>query len=300
MNGLASACLTLILISATPLLAQNVVGYRETTWTYTTSNGPKTIRLAVWYPSSGTPRSTKYAYISGAVVQDGPLPSSVPAIVALSHGMWECGSSMAYVAQSLAASGVVVVAPDHEDAAFCLIGGGTAPTAPRNWQSPRRPSDLRAAIDAVASMGITAQVISAGHSLGGWTALAINGSMPLETDSRVIGSILLSPSANSGNDYYASAHPPLLYLFGQMEGNKSAPYAASHAPKYYDIVPYAGHYAFTDRVCDMWGTVESCVAANASAGRVVEMSRAFVAAFVSGAATAFDTLRTADMWDEEN
>lgn len=271
------------------------VGYRETTWTYTTTSGaPREIRLALWYPSSGTPAPRMYAYIAGSVVENGPLPSYVPAVVVLSHGIWECGSSLAYIAQSLALSGYVIVAPDHEDAALCKIGGGTGPLM-NAW--PNRPADLRASLDLVASLGIERAVtLSAGHSLGGWTALAVDGSVSTENDPRVRGALLLSASANSGPAYYVGARAPLLYLYGGLEGSKSGPYLASQAPKYHDVVPLAGHYAFTDKTCGS-SAVETCIVWNGFARRAVAMSRAFVAAAV-GDVSALATLRSADWWTE--
>lgn len=282
------ATLIAIVLSLSPIVVSAQVGYREITY----KTPVRTVRAAIWYPSNGTPTIKAYAYTSGSVVINGPLPSLTPAIIVLSHGLWECGVGLAYVAQSLAASGYFVIAPDHEDAAYCLIGGGTAPTAGTYFTYPHRASDLRGAIDAV---GFSAPVIAAGHSVGGWTALAIDGSQPLESDPRVRAALLLSASANSGATYYGNARSPVLYLYGGLEGDKTAPYLASHAPKYDDILPLAGHYAFTDKTCTGWTSVETCIVGNGFARRVVEMSRAFVSAVLGGSTA---TLHTSDMWAE--
>jgi alpha-beta hydrolase superfamily lysophospholipase len=194
--------LTLTLLLALTTEVCGAVGYRETTWTYTTSAGvDRTIRLALWYPSSGPQAVRNFGVISGTVVFNGPLPTEVPAIIALSHGYLGCGAAMAYVAQSLASYGYAVIAPDHADTGMCEIGKGKLPLPPQGsvpaaWET--RPTDLRAAIDAIQSFGVTSEVIiAAGHSFGGWTALAIDGVVPAQHDSRVDGVIAMAPNSDA-------------------------------------------------------------------------------------------------------
>jgi predicted dienelactone hydrolase len=295
--------LLLSLLIASTAETCGAVGYREAAWTYQTVAGAdRTIRVALWYPSSGPQVVRNYGVISGSVVSDGPLPTAVPAIIALSHGYLGCGAAMSYVAQSLASYGYAVIAPDHDDTGMCKIGEGKLPLPPQGsvpaaWET--RPPDLRAAIDAMQSYGVTSDVIiAAGHSFGGWTALAIDGVVPTQHDPRVDGVIAMAPNSDAAAvATYHAARPPILYLGAGIDGDLRPAYTATQAPKYLDILPTANHFTFSDTGCAIYGSVENCLRSNANARKVVEMCLALIR-LVRGDAQGRTTLHTSDYWQE--
>jgi predicted dienelactone hydrolase len=127
--------------------------------------------LAVWYPR---PRGhMRY-----------PL-------IVFSHGFNGCGTQSVFLTESLARAGYVVAAPDHHDAA-CSVEGPRIPrlhlphwafASPGHWTADSyadRRRDLERVLDWIhesefAPFIDSAHIGVAGHSLGGYSVLALAG-----------------------------------------------------------------------------------------------------------------------------
>ncbi len=228
--------------------------------------GTKWLRMAVWYPSVGPTQSYKYGLIAGQVVREGPVVAGTWPLIVHSHGIWECGVASAYLLQTIASQGYIVAAPDHEDAASCLVGGGTGSPAVSPWDLtkstfqnllqnfPRRPLDLSAAIDEMFRLNRTPSsgfhgrvdelnVTASGHSLGGWTAASVGGGILDYRDPRVQNLLLWSPNTRLEWWFYAQLQSPVMWLSGQYDSSaysaffRTWAYDWSPAPKYPQLPP---------------------------------------------------------------
>lgn len=143
-----------------------------------TRSGP--VAVALWYPTSGTPRPT--TFIGGSllsVARDGPVLGTGLPIVLISHG--NDGSALSHVdlAMDLASVGYVVAAPTHAGDNY----------ADRSRQGSaalfsQRAEQLRATLDYVverwanASKVDPSRVAAYGFSAGGFTVLTLIGGKP--------------------------------------------------------------------------------------------------------------------------
>jgi len=257
----------------------------------------RSVPVAVWYPTPKAPTTTqRYAYVSGSVVKNGRVLAGAWPLVVVSHGLYECGTAAALLAQFIAAAGYIVAAPDHEDAANCLIGGGTAPytwlgSAPPEEAAPNRPGEFSSVVGALLSRFNVSEVIAAGHSLGGWTITAAQ-------DDRVSATILWSIGPRfAPESSYALARSPTLLLYGAQEwfvgsSHETAAFTAVPSQVYQATVADAGHYAFTDKQhCRWYWTVESCYRNSATQQLILDYSLALLDAVTQNDATAWATLR---------
>ncbi len=116
---------------------------------------------AVWEPISTAPDAA-------------PLPGRKPLVI-ISHGMFGNARNQAWLAEGLVAQGFIVVAIDHP-------GTSTFNRDPdQRRQLWERPRDISRALDAVlkhpriGSLIDQDRIYMAGHSLGGFTAVALAG-----------------------------------------------------------------------------------------------------------------------------
>ncbi|WP_438009266.1 alpha/beta fold hydrolase [Sorangium sp. So ce321] len=193
-----------------------------------------------------------------APAQGGPFP-----LVVLSHGGG--GTPLAYrtLASHLAQSGYVVAMPEH-------------PGDNRNDRSlseavenlENRPRHVRLTMDAVCSdaeLGPRLQcdnVAMIGHSMGGYTALAVAGGQPwtgpgqrveVTKDPRVKALVLMAPAACwfVPNDALQHASVPILLLVAEhdriaprWQGQLVLDLVPDRARVTYKIVENAGHFSF--------------------------------------------------------
>ncbi len=158
-------------------------GFRATEVTYTSSEGARNLRFAVWYPTDDTegtgPRYNGLVESDGAfegagLAAGGPFPLHV-----YSHGHQGYAEASGFLMEHLATHGFVVAAPDH-------TGNTTFDGSDRDTEIYfLRSEDIGASIDAVLaasadlaflsgaveSSGITAS----GHSFGGYTLHGLAG-----------------------------------------------------------------------------------------------------------------------------
>lgn len=161
-----------------------------------TIDGPTRLPATVWYPASGaSTREGRITYpyqlkwfvrigwpvrVAGAAIRNAPVDASRGArpVVVLSPGFSMGRTAYAWLAERWASHGFVVIAPEHRERMDASMHGF--------WQAlVSRPADVRAVLDyiereangggAFAGVMDTERVGVAGHSQGGYTALAMAG-----------------------------------------------------------------------------------------------------------------------------
>lgn len=174
----------------------------------------RTAPVAVWYPAE-KPGESVFDYnqqVHGSAYLDAePKRTGAPyPLIVFSHGMGGCGYQSVFYVENLVRAGYVVAAMDHKDSAMCamdgkpsittgqivlatLKGGGNLSSTVMllfrdkisNFDFSYRPKDISALIDRVLELNQTDPVLkglidterigATGHSLGGYTTLAIAG-----------------------------------------------------------------------------------------------------------------------------
>jgi len=166
--------LCLFALVGLPAQAADVVGFR----TIQLADKDRPLEVALWYPA----RSDAAPVLVGdnraltglAVVRDGTPASGPLPLVVLSHGYSGNWTNQSWLAGALAKQGYAVAAPNHPGTTTRDMN----PAAGRQlWERPRdisRIADflLRPASPLFIDTGRLAVV---GHSLGGWTAMALTG-----------------------------------------------------------------------------------------------------------------------------
>lgn len=209
---------------------------------------------------------------------DRPLPDGYPVIL-FSHGFTGCGTQSVFLTEGLAESGYFVLAPNHQDAG-CDTGVGhqgklfaklldatsMAPfRKPEVWTEASyrdRGDDLEAVLDAILKeksfQGVpidSARIGLAGHSLGGYTVLALAGAWPSWRDRRVKAVLALSPYCTPFilKGSLGDLDIPVMYQGGTRDfgitpsvRRPGGAYERTSAPKYFVDLAYAGHFAWTD------------------------------------------------------
>lgn len=143
------------------------------------SAGRRPLSVSLWYPTHAPGPSMRFGENAvfegvtaapGAPLADGPFP-----LVLVSHGLDGNSLNQAWLARALAEAGFVVAAPNHP-------GTTTWDRDPEmRSRLAERPRDLSRVIDAAfdhpdVGPAIDRQRIAAiGHSLGGWTVMALIG-----------------------------------------------------------------------------------------------------------------------------
>ena len=294
---IASLLLALLfpLLSSTVLAADDCSGRQAAGYrVLAMDNGRK---VAVWYPAAAREQPTPYSRSNngfmGSVAKDAP-PAACPPVplVLYSHGLGGCALQTLFFTEELARHGYVVAAPDHQDA-VCAIGSdelrfGNMRTdqsflEPKRWNDRSeidRLRDLRAVIRLIADdpqLGRAADVQrigAVGHSLGGYTALAMAGGWPSWKHADVKAVLAFSPYVMPfvAHGTLARLNVPVMYQGAQfdwgitpsIEGAQGA-YAVTAPPKYFAKLNGGTHFEWTNLVCTGQPNVVSCLKARPNA-----------------------------------
>jgi predicted dienelactone hydrolase len=156
----------------------HAVGFRVEELTYESLAGPRSLRLAIWYPTeAGSGEDVRYNGILEApgVLGDAPPSAGSFPLHVYSHGHQGYAEASGFWMEHLASHGMVVAAPDH-------TGNTTFDGAER--ETPiyyLRAHDITAVIDHLVdggSAGLTVEeagITASGHSFGGFTLHALAG-----------------------------------------------------------------------------------------------------------------------------
>jgi predicted dienelactone hydrolase len=207
----------------------------------------KPLRVAVWYPTADTPEHIIYGGPTGGEVAVNGQPLKRPAgypLLVFSHGYGGSGLGSLFLTEYLASLGWVVMAPDHHDRFSAVrIGIGQvkdfdrlgfyrdARQIGRSGPEQRgnyfyRLDELQRVMDWALETGPYAglvnhdQVAVGGHSLGGFTALGLCGTLPERQDPRIKALLLFSTGAGAylyRGEELARVKLPTLYLYGEKE-----------------------------------------------------------------------------------
>ncbi len=163
------------------------VGYRFETFVYQPrGNGeePRELELSIWYPTFEDDADD--ATYSAFLPRPGVWQNAEPAlrdgtpIMLFSHGHQSISAQSYYWTEFLASHGWIVVAPEHKYGTL----RDTSPDETENLKSAiYRPQDLSASLDYLLALPSddplsgqdSDRVAASGHSLGGYTTLAITG-----------------------------------------------------------------------------------------------------------------------------
>lgn len=159
------------------VMANAGIGFQHITLTDEANNRP--LEVAVFYPISSSSQTTtvgENAAFPGITVGKNAVPESGEhPLIVVSHGYGGSWFNQLWLAQALVKQGYIVAAPNHPGTTFKDM---RVENAQALWQ---RPHDLSRVITALlATPEKTGQVdakriAAVGHSLGGWTVLALAG-----------------------------------------------------------------------------------------------------------------------------
>jgi predicted dienelactone hydrolase len=217
-------------------------------------------RVAMWKPAGAAP------------------PDGYPVIL-FSHGFTGCGTQSVFLTEALAQDGYFVLAPNHRDGGCGGALGHEAPPfeklaitppqapfgKPEVWTDTTyrdRGDDLEALLDTIfkdaSFQGIPidfSRIGLAGHSLGGYTVLALAGAWPSWKDRRVKAVLGLSPFCAPFFKKGGLGHldVPVMYQGGTLDigitptvRRLGGAYDLTSSPKFYLELAGAGHFAWTN------------------------------------------------------
>lgn len=190
-------------------------------------------------------------------------------VVIFSHGFHGCNTQSRFLMEALAEDGYAVFAPNHKDASckHFLRAWRQKPDLPfRNasrWSEStyrERGRDIQRLLDALPKdtryRRLDWQHVGlAGHSLGGYTVLALAGAWPDWQDSRVHAVLALSPYSAPfvAQETLGNISVPVMYQGGTRDSGitpvidqEGGAYDQTHPPKFFVEFEGAGHFAWTD------------------------------------------------------
>lgn len=172
-----AAGLGILTLTGSLASANEQVGFRQTE--LADKSGKRDLKVALWYPASNTK--------AAGTVGENPvfkgiqaMPDAAPdgkthPLVVLSHGYGGSWRNLNWLAGELVGQGYIVAAPDHPGT---TTFNRDKEQAAQLWE---RPYDLSRVIDAVTTDSALAgkvepgRIAAIGHSLGGWSVVALAG-----------------------------------------------------------------------------------------------------------------------------
>ena len=264
------------------------VGYQVLDLKYPKDGQEQEITVAVWYPTATQPKSYNYGGpTSGSITVDaapfakgGPYP-----LLVFSHGYGGGGLGSVFFTEHLAAKGWIIVAPDHHDRHSAVrIRTGHKKEFDRlglmrhakkiAFSSPidrgkylYRLDEMKLTLNRMLKHPSFGKLIDrnciavGGHSLGGFTALGLCGTIKERYDPRVKAVLLFSTGAGGylfKEVEIAAVRIPSMLLMGELEkdqlrGSKTMSEIAAmihrnlSPPKYFLEIKGASHFSFNNR-----------------------------------------------------
>ncbi len=190
-------------------------------------------------------------------------------VVVFSHGIHLCANQSRFITEAIATAGYLVIAPNHADA-NCSFNreardepspAAASGAASNDADYADRAHDIRAALDALAAdpqlfpRADLSRVALAGHSLGGYTVLAMGGALSTWKLPRVKAILAFAPYTLpfATRSALQDLDAPVMYQVGSLDPLFTLPvaglggaYERSPTPKYFVEVAGAGHYAWVD------------------------------------------------------
>jgi len=219
------------------------------------------------------------------------------AVVLFSHGLGGCPTQSTFMTAGLARHGYVVIAPFHRDAGCAPVGASAAARArpPIPFSQPQRWNDLVYA-DRVADIHAIAAALStsvlrdevdvdriavAGHSLGGFTAIALGGGWTLSKLPGIKAILALAPYTTPflAHGTLPELTTPIMFQTGLLDeattaalSKRGGVFDETGGPKYLVAFTRARHTSWGNR-------------ANASQAAMLAYALAFLDRYVRGAST---------------
>ncbi len=308
----------LTLAQSAPVLSEPAfsAGYRVVQIPYQSSG----LSLGVWYPSNdlasaqtvGSRRQKSEVALNGA-----PAAGPFPTILFL-PGYWECGTGSAFLTQTLAEHGYVVVGIDYPEDALCASDpNGFVPSwrfdfihflRPQWWSEIDtfyyRNLETKAVLSHLPAINEqhlnhamdTQRLGLLGHSLGGYSALAMGGAWPKwKINSRLKAVVSLSPFLQPllYNAHLERIHVPVLLQGGTLDitntPSQSEAFDRLRSPKHWIVFKGADHVAWTNAACGDQG-VHACLANNPRAKAMAGYTLAFFDSYIKNDSSAMDRL----------
>lgn len=180
MKRSTGALLASFIIFSTPFsLAQasEQTGFRQIEVPDT--NGSRDLKVALWYPTTDKAAPVNVgenpAFIGSPAIKDAVPDNIGHPLVVLSHGYGGSWRNLSWLAAELVEQGYIVAAPDHPGT---TTFNRDKDQAAQLWE---RPHDLSRVIDALSKDNTLAgqvepkRIAAIGHSLGGWSVVALAG-----------------------------------------------------------------------------------------------------------------------------
>ena len=178
--GLRQICLLITLVFCSQLVFGTSVATSDET--FHDASRARQLAAYIWYPSDVTAgEAAEITFAENAVFygfkafKDGPVSEGKFPLVVLSHGSGGNRASQGWLAVELARQGAVVVAFNHPGS---TTGDSKPDQTIKIWE---RPQDIRFVLDQLLVHGKfskhldKSRIAVIGHSLGGYTALALAG-----------------------------------------------------------------------------------------------------------------------------
>jgi predicted dienelactone hydrolase len=239
------------------------------------ARGDRTLTVDIWYPAdtrSDVPTATLDLALTSlelpGVLADPPAARGAFPLVVFSHGNGGVRFQSWFLMEALASHGFVVAAPDHAgNTALDALAGTSDPIG---VAANNRPRDVSFVIDQMLAGDRDpaspfhrhideGHIAVAGHSFGGFTALAAAGGFgDYQPDQRVDAIVPIAPAVFGFTDeQLASIDVPSLLMGGTSDTVVPIEPGIVHAwdlisgrPEYRVDVLAAGHNSFTN-VCDI-------------------------------------------------